>query len=236
MQQPASITAEPAALAGSPCETFRALEKYLIGSGLGSDLAPFEVIRSRLITPPTLTPEDFAKETFYVILASGFSQKTAKRIWAEIVHYYEARGGSTVCFDDLFAVFHNRNKINAILQVWQNRAVYCGEFYARPNAEEKIKYLATLPHIGKITAHHLARNLGISVVKYDVWIQRLALACAGKKGGPSFPIRPEVIRACDILFSKLEQATGHPKGYIDVVLWKSCQLGLIHLPERAKDT
>ena len=229
MRQTVAILVEPAALAARPRKTFCALEKYLIDSGLGSDLAPFEVIRSRLINPPTLMPEDFARETFYVILASGFSQKTAKRIWAEIVQYCENCGGTAPQFDDLFAVFHNRNKINAIVQVWQNRAEYCREFYARPDAEEKIKYLATLPHIGKITAHHLARNLGISVVKYDVWIQRLALACEGKKGGPSFPVRPEVMHACDALFAKFEKATGHPKGYIDAVLWKSCQLGLIKL-------
>ena len=225
---PAAPLTGPAVLAAHPRKTFRALEKYLIDSGLGSDLASFETIRSRLITPPVLTPEDFAKETFYVILASGFSQKTAKRLWAEIVRYCEGRGSKPALFDDLFAVFHNRNKINAIVQVWQNRTTYCRDFYALSSPSEKITYLSTLPHIGKITAHHLARNLGISVVKYDVWIQRLGLACANKKGTPSFPIQPDVKEACDALFSKLESAD-LPKGYIDVVLWKSCQLGLIKL-------
>jgi hypothetical protein len=220
---------DPAALAARPRATFRVVEKYLIDSGLGSDLAPFETIRSRLLRPPRLCPQDFAKEAFYVILASGFSQKTAKRLWAEIVRYCEGRGDRPVLFDDLFDIFHNRNKINAIVKMWQHRAEYCGGFYALSTADEKIKYLATLPHIGKITAHHLARNLGISVVKYDVWIQRLGLACANKKGCPSFPILPDVQEACDALFSKLESAAALPRGYIDVVLWKSCQLGLIKL-------
>ena len=35
--------------------------------------------------------------------------------------------------------------------------------------------------------------------------------------------------ACDNMFTHLIQETGLPRGYIDVVLWKSCQQGLIKL-------
>jgi hypothetical protein len=96
--------------------------------------------------------------------------------------------------------------------------------------DEKLKYLSTLPHIGKITANHLARNLGENIVKYDIWIQRLAA-----KGTPLESmidngfLHPEIKDACDKMFAQLEQSTGLPRGYIDVVLWKACQNGLIEM-------
>ena len=60
-------------------ETFNQLETYLISSGLASDKDSFEVIKQRLQNPPTLSPNEFASEVIYVILASGFKQKIAKQ-------------------------------------------------------------------------------------------------------------------------------------------------------------
>ena len=194
---------------------FFALEKHLVEEGLGSDLHEFAEVKRRLIKPPLLSPEDFAREVFYVILASGFSQKTAKRVWGDICRALDAGD----C--DLDAIFRNKNKTRAILKVWDNRKEYRDGFYALSSADDKLAYLATLPHIGAITSAHIARNLGISVVKYDVWIQRLGA------GQASFPIKPEVKEACDRMFARLEKETGLPRGYIDVVLWKACQQKLL---------
>jgi hypothetical protein len=83
--------------------------------------------------------------------------------------------------------------------------------------DEKLNYLATLPHIGAVTANHLARNLGEDVFKPDVWVRRL---------GEKFP------GGMDAMFGHLVRETNLPRGYIDVVLWKACQIGLIELKER----
>ena len=96
--------------------------------------------------------------------------------------------------------------------------------------DNKLTFLQKLPHIGKITANHLARNLGEDVVKYDVWIQRLGCVFAGK----DWPIdngnlSPEIKAACDDMFAHLVRETKLPRGYIDVVLWRSLQQGLIKL-------
>ncbi len=88
-----------------------------------------------------------------------------------------------------------------------------------------------MPHIGKITANHLARNLGCDIVKYDIWIQRLGVLYAEK---PEFfklidngNLNPDIKKYCDDMFSHLVRETNFPRGYIDVVLWKACQNGLI---------
>jgi hypothetical protein len=202
---------------------FFALERRIIESGLGSDKDPFEAIKSRLVSPPALSPDDFARECAYVILAGGFNQAVAKRKYAQICEIL--RDG--VSEGEIFALFANQNKARAIARIWNNRAKFRDGFYARETPESKIAYLATLPHIGRITCHHLARNLGISVVKYDLWIQRLGIREAGLGLEPSFPLNARVKAACDAIFESLEASTGLPRGYIDVVLWKACQKGLI---------
>lgn len=133
-------------------------------------------------------------------------------------------------FDVLIKIFNNKNKINAICKIWNNRVDLCNDYYALKSLDDKLKYLQKLPHIGKITANHLARNLGEDVVKYDVWIQRLGCVFADKH----MPIdngnlSSEIKTACDDMFSHLKRETGLPRGYIDVVLWRSLQQGLIKL-------
>ena len=105
------------------------------------------------------------------------------------------------------------------------------EYYNQKTLDDKLNFIQKLPHIGKITANHLARNLGVDIVKYDIWIQRLGVVYAGK---PEFFMRvdngklnTEIKKYCDDMFSHMVCVTGLPRGYIDVVLWKSAQNGLI---------
>lgn len=206
---------------------FFELEKTLRERGLDSDSKSFDEIRDMLATPKRLSPDCFAFECAYVILAGGFSQKTAKKIHSVICE--KLLSGANV--DDLFNVFHNKNKINAIYKIWQNRKELCVEYYNQKTLADKLNFIQKLPHIGKITANHLARNLGVDIVKYDIWIQRLGVVYAGK---PEFFMRvdngklnTEIKKYCDDMFSHMVCVTGLPRGYIDVVLWKSAQNGLI---------
>ena len=56
------------------------LDSRLREMGLDSDDKSFDEIKKILSCPPHLSPDEFASAASYVILASGFSQKTAKRI------------------------------------------------------------------------------------------------------------------------------------------------------------
>lgn len=209
---------------------FDNLDKTLRDMGMDSDAQSFDEIKANLSRRHICTPDEFASHSAYVILAGGFSQKTAKKIHAKIMDEIMARGAD---FDALIKLFNNKNKINAICKIWANRADLCRAYYEQGDTDARVAYLSRLPHIGKITANHLARNLGEDVVKYDIWIQRLGVAFAGE---PSLAekidngkLNPEIKRACDDMFVCLCECTGYPRGYIDVVLWKSCQTGLIKL-------
>ena len=203
------------------------LEKQIRTLGADSDAQSFDEIRENLSHPKKMSPTEFADMCAYVILAGGFSQKTAKRIHKQIMDSVRENGAD---FDTLFSMFHNKNKINAICEIWNNKNAICAGYYRIDNLDDKIKYLSNLPHIGKITANHLARNLGENVVKYDVWIQRLGAKYAGKSLKiDNRKLNSETKKACDDMFAYLSTETSLPIGYLDVVLWKACQLGLIKL-------
>lgn len=204
---------------------FLELDKELRARGLDSDVQSFDKILENLRMRKICTPDEFASHCAYVILAGGFSQQTAKKIHEKIMNHLHVSGAD---FNSLIQIFNNKNKINAVCEIWNNRQFLCNEFYKLNNLDDKLIYLQKLPHIGKITANHLARNLGEDVVKYDIWIQRLGCVFANKK----LPIDngkllPEIKSACDDMFTHLVHETGLPRGYIDVVLWKSLQQKLI---------
>ena len=206
---------------------FENLDSQLREMGLDSDDKSFDEIKSILSNPPKLSPDEFANAASYVILAGGFSQKTAKKIHRIIME----KMPENPSVDELLKIFNNKNKINAICKIWNNRACFCDGFYNCKNDGDKINYLSTLPHIGKITANHLARNLGINVVKYDIWIQRLGVLYGGNRALAekidNGKLDYEIKKSCDEMFEHLAYETGLPIGYIDVVLWKALQNHLI---------
>jgi hypothetical protein len=207
-------------------EDFFALERQLIDGGHDADLDSFDVIRERLKNGTLFDGDEFARQAIYVVLAGGFSQKTAKKIHAKIMDALRSKATA----DELLKLFNNKNKINAAQKIWENRGQYRDGYYRLKNAtlDEKLKYLSSLPHIGKITANHLARNLGENIVKYDIWIQRLAARGTQlERLIDNGNLHPEIKELCDAMFLDLERETGLARGYIDVVLWKSCQIGLL---------
>jgi hypothetical protein len=214
-------------------EFFFDLERRLKAAGLDSDSESFDVIKERLSHKEHLSANEFARQAIYVILAGGFSQKTAKVIHGKVMDYIEKNPSAShdQMFGDLIKTFNNKNKINAVIKIWQNRQQYRDDYYAiNGSLEQKLAYIVKLPHIGKITANHLARNLGEDVVKYDIWIQRLGVVFSGRDLWDKIDngdLDPQVKAACDEMFAHLARETGLPRGYIDVVLWKACQNHMI---------
>ncbi len=203
------------------------LDARLRAAGLDSDAQSFDEILENLRARRIYDADAFAAHCTYVILAGGFSQQTAKKIHEKIMGALRKFGAD---YNLIIELFNNKNKVNAICKIWENRQPLRDGYYALDTLDDKLNYLQKLPHIGKITANHLARNLGEDVVKYDIWIQRLGCAFVNK----NLPVdngnlSPEIRSACDDMFAHLCVETGLPRGYVDVVLWKGLQQGLIEL-------
>lgn len=204
------------------------LDKTLRDCGLDSDLYSFDEILTRITDDKfKATHDEFASCAIYSILASGFKQKTAKiyhkRIMDKLLQEHTK--------EDLFQIFKNTNKINAICEIWDNRDKICDNYYNCETLSGKLSFLRKLPGLGPITKDHLARNLGENMVKYDIWVQRLGIIY---DGNPQLEmdnanLKPEVKQACDDMFNHLIRETGLPRGYIDVVLFKAASNGLIEI-------
>jgi len=205
------------------------LETRLRDAGLDSDSQSFDEIKENLLNPKKLNSIGFASQAIYVILAGGFSQKTAKLKHTQIMDTLNR--GCCNLYPKLIELFNNKNKINAIIKIWQNQDDITNGYYELSDLDSRLLYLSNLPHIGKITANHLARNLGENVVKYDIWIQRLGALHAGNTGIQidNKKLNNEIKILCDNMFCDLELKTGLPRGYIDVVLWKAAQNKLIKI-------
>lgn len=207
---------------------FYHIQHLLINSGNDSDNSSFAEIHERLYKPKIFAPDDFAKEVFYVICVAGFKQATAKKMCNKIIDFIDKNQFPTQ--EDLLKIYGNVNKTKAIIQVWNNRIKLQNEFYRLNNPEEKLVFLSNLPHIGNITKYHIARNLGINFVKYDIWIQRLGVALYGNlehvEKVSNSKLNPLIKEMCDKMFQILEDKINEKVGYIDVILWKACQQGL----------
>ena len=196
------------------------LDSRLRKMGVDSDEMSFDDILENIKHPKKVSPETFAASAAYVILASGFNQKTAKEKHKKIIQEIQTNGAN---FDALLEIFGNDKKIKAICNIWNNRKKYCDSYYACKTLDEKSKFLITLPYIGSTTVNHLLRNLGENTVKYDRWILRLGALYGGNRGVG------DVKTYCDDMFDCLERETNLPRGYIDVVLFRACQNKLIDL-------
>lgn len=208
------------------------LESKLREMGLDSDEQSFDEILENLKHPKRVSPNQFAETVSYVILASGFNQKTAKIKHRIIMDLLKNNSNKS----EILPVFKNESKIDAIITVWNNRQSLCDGFYKCQNLEEKIKYLLQISYVGETTVNHLARNLGENLPKYDRWIKRLGVVFSGNKSlNESLDkpkLKPELKQACDAMFNHLVQETGLPIGYIDVVLFRACQNHLIDMGDK----
>jgi hypothetical protein len=199
--------------------------------GIDSDRRGFREIRKNLDREVRFSPEEFVFECFYVVCVAGFKQDRAKIMCDRIIDFILKNPNFTE--SDLKDIYHNRLKTRAIWNIWSNRYEYQRKFYSLSTPEEKVNFLQTLPNIGPITKYHIARNLGLNFVKYDIWIQRLGTALSGNKEYvdkvSNVKLLPEIKVCCDRMINELHEETGEKIGFIDVVLWRACQKGLIKI-------
>lgn len=210
---------------------FNFLQLKLEELGLDSDRKSFKEIHYILNNNIVFTPEEFAYECFYVVCVAGFKQDYAKAMCNKIINFVKIKDQFEI--EDLLKLYKNKAKTKAIKNIWDNRKQYQEQFYSLKPLEDKVSFLASLPHIGNITKYHLARNLGLNFVKYDIWIQRLGVALYGnidfidKVNNSKLLI--EIKEFCDKMFDEVQKETNEKVGFIDVVLWRSCQKGLLKI-------
>jgi hypothetical protein len=102
-------------------------------------------------TPAPETADEFAQHVIeaicYASVTPAIGRRTFERCMRALSFGSTARVG-----------FRHPAKAEAVDRIWRERERLFEEYTARP---DKLRYLATLPWIGPVTKHSLARRLGI---------------------------------------------------------------------------
>ncbi len=164
-----------------------------------------------------LTEPKFLREAAWVILSSGMRERVIHdrfpRISSAFLDWVGARQilrRRAECARAALRVFRHPGKIDAILAVAESIQRRSFEAIHSALMDHGIEAIDALPYIGPVTRFHLAKNLGLDVVKPDRHLVRLALSA-----GFTDPDR-----LCRIISS----ATGDRIGTVDLVFWRFATL------------
>lgn len=144
----------------------------------------------------------FCQEYIWVICNSGMKAQIAEVIYKRILN-------AIINEVDISDVFGHKGKVSAIKSMISNhKSIFKGYL----KAKDKLEFCLSLPWIGNITKYHLAKNLGENCIKPDRHLVRIA-----KK------YNTDAFALCE----KLSEITGDRLHTVDVVLWRSANLGMI---------
>jgi len=160
---------------------------------------------------------EFLRESAWTVLSAGFREVIVRRLFVPFCAAFLGMESAAVinanrarCRRDALKVFNNHRKVTAILDIASIVDDMGFERIRRKIEQDDVRFLQTLPYIGSITAFHLAKNLGLPVVKPDRHLQRIADAA-----GFSSPLE-----LCQLISNYL----GDPVQVVDVVLWRYATL------------
>jgi hypothetical protein len=160
---------------------------------------------------------DLLREAAWVILCSGFNERVVRHRFDAIslcfcdwvsAEYIVRRAER--CRSTAMSVFGNARKIGAILDVCHH---VCEEGFGTLSIRilaDPVRELRKLPFIGPVTTYHLAKNLGIDVVKPDRHLARMAARLG--------------FRSAESLCTAIGHEVGEPAAVVDIVLWRYCAL------------
>lgn len=158
-----------------------------------------------------LTETQLLREAAWVVINSGFKEKTARKHFGNIsLSFGDWESAEHIVFNKSLCVscaldsFGNNKKIHAIADIAD--AIYSDGFDTLKERiiKNPIFELSKFPFIGPITVWHLAKNIGCNVAKPDRHIVRLAesfgFECVQEFCGEIAEKTGDKINVVDIIF------------------------------------
>lgn len=191
---------------------YLAAKDFVISRGFESEIHWQEQRRIELVGEV-----EFLREVAWVILNSGFRESIVRSIFPKLsraFHDWKSAaaivGDNRVCRRKALMIFGSGRKIDAILDV--ANIVHTSGFgeVKRQLLRNPVEFIRTLPFMGDVTSLHLAKNLGVAVVKPDRHLVRVA-----QTAGFESP---------DGLCRAIWQIVGDHLSVIDLVIWRYATL------------
>lgn len=160
-----------------------------------------------------LTEQDFLAESAWVILSSGMRETVVRNRFEAVSRAFKnwtsahtIAASRAKCEKEAREVFNHPAKIRAIGDLCERVATCTFPQILKQIEASGIDFLQTFEFIGPVTRFHLAKNIGLDVVKPDRHLLRMAAAT-----GCSHP---------NELCRHIAEVTGDKVSVIDLVLWR----------------
>jgi len=165
----------------------------------------------------SLSEGEFLEEAGWVVLSAGMREAVIRRIFQGISHAFlnwtsaEAIAQNRrFCEADAIKIFNHPRKISAIGSICEEVSHMGFARFRSDIQAQGVDFLQKLDFIGPITKFHLAKNIGLDVVKPDRHLVRLAKVA--KFDSPRD------------LCESIAEITGDKVSVIDLVLWRYATL------------
>jgi hypothetical protein len=165
------------------------------------------------ITFGDLDEPTFLRESAWVVLSAGFRETIVRRRFGEISRAFLNWSSADLimakretCRSDALVAFGNHRKIDAILGIVERVAVEGIGTIQKEIGSRGIEFIRELPFMGPTTACHLAKNLGVALVKPDRHLTRMAVKTGYK--------------SADRMCRTIAEVVGDSLSVIDIVIWR----------------
>lgn len=164
-----------------------------------------------------VTESDFLRESAWVVLSSGMRESVIRSKFPSVTEaFYSWASAQRIvsnadrCRQRALSVFGHRAKIEAIVTIARRIDGDGFKSVCSRIREEGTDYIRSLPFMGPATSFHLAKNLGLDVVKPDRHLVRVAAAA-----GFECPKR---------LCEEISRLVGDRVSVVDLVIWRFATL------------
>jgi hypothetical protein len=164
-----------------------------------------------------ITESDFLREAAWVVLSSGMREVVIRKIFQPISAVFYAWESATQIVNDsqkcrtlALSLFAHQQKIDAIITIAQIISSQGFENFKKCIQHDGVRFIQSLPFMGPATSCHLAKNLGLDIVKPDRHLLRLAAAA-----GYESPKR---------LCEDISASVGDRLSVVDLVMWRFATL------------
>ena len=161
----------------------------------------------------SIMESDFLREASWVILSAGMSETVVRRCFPAVSAAFHNWMGAamivrhqTKCRQAALSAFAHVGKISAIIALATNVSSNGFDETKRGIRLRGVDYLQQFDYIGPTTCYHLAKNIGLDVVKPDRHLVRLASAADCES-----PLD---------LCRMISEVTGDRLSVVDIVLWR----------------
>ena len=187
-------------------------KNYVIKKGYGSEIDWQDELNYDKVTEQT-----FLEQFSWVVIASGMNDKVVRKIFPAIKKIMFDFASSQKlyvneknCMRKALKVLNHPGKIKSIFYVVDFINKHSFEEVRSRIKIEGISFIQTFPYMGKATSYHLAKNLGLNVVKPDRHLIRIS-NLLGYDSPDTF---------CQLLASQISEKLS----LIDLVLWRYATL------------